>query len=88
MKAFRSQVESGDNNSQHLQPINGQKSCFDEDYLLENSIIGDVITCRDKIKRFQDELHLGTIALNPCSLNLQKNLESLTRYNQEVRNYV
>ncbi|GAX45168.1 luciferase family protein [Tolypothrix sp. NIES-4075] len=88
MKAFRSQVQSCDNNSQHLQPINGEKSCFDEDYLLENSIIGDVTTCRDKIKRFQDELHLTTIALNPCSLNLQKNLDSLTRYNQEVQNYV
>jgi hypothetical protein len=56
--------------------------------LLENSIIGDVATCRDKIKRFQDELNLGTLALKPASLNLQKNLESLTRYNEEVRTYV
>lgn len=62
--------------------------CFEEDYLLENSIIGDVETCRDQIKKFQDELNLGTLALKPLSLSLQKNRESLQRYNQEVRNYV
>lgn len=77
-------------NSSHqkLQLFNRQNICFDEDYLLENSIIGDVATCRDKIKKFQDELNLGTLALKPSSRHLQKNLESLTRYNQEVRNYV
>jgi hypothetical protein len=47
-----------------------------------------VETCRDKIKKFQDELNLGTLALKPSSSDMQKNLESLTRYNQEVRNYV
>ncbi|WP_414543613.1 LLM class flavin-dependent oxidoreductase [Nostoc sp. CCY0012] len=62
--------------------------CFDEDYLIENSIIGDVRTCRDKIKKFQDELNLGTLALKPASFVLQKNLESLQRYSQEVQNYV
>jgi alkanesulfonate monooxygenase SsuD/methylene tetrahydromethanopterin reductase-like flavin-dependent oxidoreductase (luciferase family) len=62
--------------------------CFDEDYLIENSIIGDVITCRDKIKKFQDELNLGTLALKPTSFDMQKNIESLQCYNQEVRNYV
>jgi alkanesulfonate monooxygenase SsuD/methylene tetrahydromethanopterin reductase-like flavin-dependent oxidoreductase (luciferase family) len=62
--------------------------CFDEDYLIENSIIGDVSTCRDKIKKFQDELNLSTLALKPSSFSLQKNRESLQRYNQEVRNYV
>jgi len=62
--------------------------CFDEDYLIENSIIGDVATCRDKIKKFQDELDLGTLALKPSSFALQKNQESLQRYNQEVQNYV
>jgi hypothetical protein len=62
--------------------------CFDEDYLLENSIIGDVNGCRDKIKKFQDELDLSTLALKPSSFSLQKNRESLQRYNQEVRNYV
>ncbi len=88
MKALKDKVQNSSNNSQHLVPISGQKSSFDEDYLLENSIIGDVITCRDKIKRFQDELNLGTLALNPCSFDLQKNLESLALYNQEVRSYV
>jgi alkanesulfonate monooxygenase SsuD/methylene tetrahydromethanopterin reductase-like flavin-dependent oxidoreductase (luciferase family) len=62
--------------------------CFDEDYLIENSIIGDVNGCRDKIKKFQDELDLSTLALKPSSFSLQKNRESLQRYNQEVRNYV
>ncbi|WP_353930757.1 LLM class flavin-dependent oxidoreductase [Okeanomitos corallinicola TIOX110] len=62
--------------------------CYEVDYLLENSIIGDVQTCRDRIKKFQDELNLGTIALKPSSLSLQKNIESLQCYNQEVRNYV
>ncbi|MEA5621009.1 LLM class flavin-dependent oxidoreductase [Cronbergia sp. UHCC 0137] len=62
--------------------------CFDEDYLIENSIIGDVKTCRDKIKKFQDQLNLSTLALKPSSLSLRKNLESLRRYNQEVQNYV
>ncbi|MDF5722065.1 MAG: LLM class flavin-dependent oxidoreductase [Rhizonema sp. PD38] len=74
--------------SQHIKPLNNNKSCFDEDYLIENSIIGDVATCRDKIKRFQDELNLGTLALKPSSFNHEKNLESLTRYSQEVRSYV
>lgn len=86
MKANSAQIV----NSRHqkLQLFNRQNICFDEDYLLENSIIGDVATCGDKIKKFQDELNLGTIALKPSSRHLQKNLESLTRYNQEVRNYV
>ncbi|MEH2255290.1 LLM class flavin-dependent oxidoreductase [Nostoc sp.] len=88
MKAVKNQVQSDDNHSQHLMPISGQKASFNEDDLLENSIIGDVTTCRDKIKRFQDELNLGTLALNPSSLYLQKKLESLALYNQEVRNYV
>jgi alkanesulfonate monooxygenase SsuD/methylene tetrahydromethanopterin reductase-like flavin-dependent oxidoreductase (luciferase family) len=62
--------------------------CYDEDFLIENSIIGDVITCRDRIKKFQDELNIGTLALKPSVFNFQINLESLTRYTQEVRNYV
>jgi len=45
-------------------------------------MIGDLGTCRDKTKKFQHELNLGTLALKPSSLNRQKNLESLTRYNQ------
>ncbi|BAY13770.1 LLM class flavin-dependent oxidoreductase [Calothrix sp. NIES-2098] len=69
-------------------PFDRTNICFDEDYLLENSIIGDVKTCRDKIQLFQDELNIGTLAIKPSSYDLQKNLESLTRYNQEVRNYV
>ncbi|MBE9049972.1 LLM class flavin-dependent oxidoreductase [Nostocales cyanobacterium LEGE 11386] len=69
-------------------PFDRTNICFDEDYLLENSIIGDVRTCRDRIKKFQDELNLGTLALKPSSLTLQKNLESLQRYSQEVENYV
>ncbi|TAF09401.1 MAG: LLM class flavin-dependent oxidoreductase [Nostocales cyanobacterium] len=76
-------------NSPHPQKSYDQTNiCYEEDYLLENSIIGDVQTCRDKIKKFEDELNLGTIALKPSSSSLQKNIESLQRYNQEVRNYV
>jgi alkanesulfonate monooxygenase SsuD/methylene tetrahydromethanopterin reductase-like flavin-dependent oxidoreductase (luciferase family) len=88
MKMLSAKAQKCGNSSQHLQASSSQKSIFDEDQLLENSIIGDVATCRDKIKRFQDELNLGTLALKPASLNLQKNLESLTRYNEEVRTYV
>jgi alkanesulfonate monooxygenase SsuD/methylene tetrahydromethanopterin reductase-like flavin-dependent oxidoreductase (luciferase family) len=46
--------------------------CYEIDYLLENSIIGDVPNCRDRIKKFQDKLNLSTIALKPSSLSLQK----------------
>lgn len=76
------------NSGQKQKPFDRTNICFEEDYLIENSIIGDVKTCRDKIKKFQDELNLGTLALKPSSLALAKNLESLLRYNQEVRNYV
>lgn len=87
MKASSAQIPN-EGNGQNINPYSSKQICFDEDYLIENSIIGDVATCRDKIKRFQDELNLGTLALKPSSFDLQKNLESLTRYNQEVRNYV
>jgi alkanesulfonate monooxygenase SsuD/methylene tetrahydromethanopterin reductase-like flavin-dependent oxidoreductase (luciferase family) len=87
MKANSAQVIQNSCNP-NQKPFDRSNICFDEDYLIENSIIGDVATCRDKIKKFQDELNLGTLALKPSSLYLEKNLESLTRYNQEVRNYV
>jgi alkanesulfonate monooxygenase SsuD/methylene tetrahydromethanopterin reductase-like flavin-dependent oxidoreductase (luciferase family) len=74
-----------DGNTNHLKPSTNQQTCFDETYLLENSIIGSVATCRDRIKRFQDELNLGTLALKPCSFDLQKNLVSLTCYAEQVR---
>ncbi|MBH8565462.1 LLM class flavin-dependent oxidoreductase [Nostoc sp. CENA67] len=86
MKANSAEVMQKSSNGH--KPFDRTNICFDEDYLIENSIIGDVVTCRDKIKRFQDELNLGTLALKPSALTLQKNLESLQRYNQEVRNYV
>ncbi len=86
MKANTAQVMQ---KSPHQQkPFDRTNICFDEEYLIENSIIGDVVTCRDKIKKFQDELNIGTLALKPSSLDVQKNLDSLTRYNQAVRNYV
>jgi len=87
MKANSAVVMQNISNNGH-KPFDRTNICFDEDYLIENSIIGDVITCRDKIKRFQDELNLGTLALKPTSFDMQKNIESLQRYNQEVRNYV
>ncbi len=87
MKGVSAAMQSN-GNGQKSQQANHQQNCFDEDYLIENSIIGNVATCCDKIKKFQDELNLGTLALKPTSFDLQKNLESLTRYNQEVRNYV
>ncbi|MDZ8105648.1 MAG: LLM class flavin-dependent oxidoreductase [Nostoc sp. DedQUE12a] len=87
MKANSAEVIQNSANP-NQKPFDPTNICFDEDYLIENSIIGDVETCRDKIKKFQDELNLGTLALKPSSLDVQKNLESLTRYNQEVRNYV
>ncbi len=43
-------------NSPHPQQSYYQTNiCYEIDYLLENWIIGDVQTCRDKIKKFQDE---------------------------------
>ncbi|MEI1378245.1 LLM class flavin-dependent oxidoreductase [Nostoc sp. UHCC 0926] len=87
MKANSAQLLQNSSNP-NQKPFDRTNICFDEDYLIENSIIGDVETCRDKIKKFQSELNLGTLALKPSSSNMQKNLESLTRYNQEVRNYV
>ncbi|MBW4641735.1 MAG: LLM class flavin-dependent oxidoreductase [Goleter apudmare HA4340-LM2] len=86
MKANSAQVMQ--NSSHNQKPFDRTNICFDEDYLIENSIIGDAVTCRDKIRKFQDELNLGTLAFKPSSFDLQKNLDSLTRYNQEVRNYV
>jgi alkanesulfonate monooxygenase SsuD/methylene tetrahydromethanopterin reductase-like flavin-dependent oxidoreductase (luciferase family) len=77
-----------ENSSGAQKPYDRTNICFDETYLIENSIIGDVQTCRDKIKKFQDELNLQTLALKPSSLVFQKNMESLQRYNQEVQNYV
>ncbi len=87
MKANSAQVMQNSGNP-NLKPFDRTNICFDEDYLIENSIIGDVVTCRDKIKKFHDELNLGTLALKPSSFDLQKNLESLTLYNQEVRNCI
>jgi alkanesulfonate monooxygenase SsuD/methylene tetrahydromethanopterin reductase-like flavin-dependent oxidoreductase (luciferase family) len=87
MKSFSMRTKNN-GNGQDYKLSDNQQNNFDEDYLLETSIIGDVATCRDKIKRFQDELALGTLALKPASLNLQKNLESLTLYNQEVQGFV
>ncbi|MFH7244718.1 MAG: LLM class flavin-dependent oxidoreductase [Spirulina sp.] len=74
-----------DGNTQHLKPSSQQKTCFDEAYLLENSIIGSTATCRDKIKRFRDDLNIGTLALKPCSFNLHKNIRSLTEYAEHLR---
>lgn len=87
MKANSDQVMQNSPN-QNLKPYDRNNICFDEDYLIENSIIGDVATCRDKIKKFQDELDLSTLALKPSSFDFQKNREAITRYNQEVRSYV
>lgn len=84
MKGMAAKAQNNGNNSQHLQ---GQ-SCFEEDYLLENSIIGDVKTCKDRIKRFRDEIEPSTLALKPCSFELEKNLESMKLYNQEIQSYV
>ena len=87
MKANSAQVRQNSHN-QNMKPYDRTNICFDEDFLIENSIIGDVATCRDKIKKFQDELNLATLALKPSSFDMQKNLDSLTCYNQEVRNYI
>jgi hypothetical protein len=66
---------------------NGQ-ICFDEDYLIENPIIGDVETCQKKIKNFQDELNIGTLVSKPASFDFHKNLQSLKRFTQELRPYL
>lgn len=85
MKGFRAKAENLGNQIQHLQSLESHKTCFDEDVLLENSIIGSIQTCRDKIKRFQDELGLATLALKPACFDLEKSLKSLTLYNEQIR---
>jgi alkanesulfonate monooxygenase SsuD/methylene tetrahydromethanopterin reductase-like flavin-dependent oxidoreductase (luciferase family) len=87
MQALAARIQSS-GNTQDFTQLSQQSNAFDPDFLIANSIIGSVQTCRDKVKQFQDELNLGTIALKPVAFNLLKNQESLTRYNQEVRAYV
>lgn len=77
-------VVQANGNQQFFSPV----IAFDEASILENSIIGDVATCRDKIKRFQDELSLDTLALKPTSYDWSQNLESLSRFTQDIRPYV
>ena len=87
MTNFAAKIQKA-GNAQNFTQLRDQENCFDQDFLIENSIIGDVQTCRDKIKKFQNNLNLGTLALKPSSFSLRKNLESLTLYNEEVRNYL
>lgn len=87
MQGFATQVQHSGNTKDFTQ-LSQQNNAFDADFLLQNSIIGSVQTCRDRIKRFQDELNVGSIALKPTAFNLQKNLDALTRYAQEVRGYL
>ncbi len=87
MQTFAARIQDS-GNTQNFTQLSQQSNTFDPDFLITNSIIGSVQTCRDKVKQLQDELNLGTIALKPVAFNLLKNQESLTRYNQEVRSYV
>jgi alkanesulfonate monooxygenase SsuD/methylene tetrahydromethanopterin reductase-like flavin-dependent oxidoreductase (luciferase family) len=87
MRAFVTRIQSS-GNTQNFTQLSQQAPPFDPDRLIANSIIGSVQTCRDKVKQFQDELALSTLALKPVAFNLLKNQESLTRYNNEVRSYV
>jgi alkanesulfonate monooxygenase SsuD/methylene tetrahydromethanopterin reductase-like flavin-dependent oxidoreductase (luciferase family) len=87
MQSLAARVQQS-GNTQNFTQLSQQTKTFDPDFLIANSIIGSVQTCRDKVKQFQDELNLGAIALKPVAFNLLKNQESLTRYNQEVRSYV
>jgi alkanesulfonate monooxygenase SsuD/methylene tetrahydromethanopterin reductase-like flavin-dependent oxidoreductase (luciferase family) len=87
MQAFATRIQSS-GNTQNFTQLSRQSNPFNPDFLIANSIIGSVQTCRDKVKQLQDELNLGTIALKPVAFNVLKNQESLTRYNQEVRSYV
>jgi alkanesulfonate monooxygenase SsuD/methylene tetrahydromethanopterin reductase-like flavin-dependent oxidoreductase (luciferase family) len=87
MQGYATQVQfSG--NAKDFSQLSQQKNTFDPDSLIQNSIIGSVQTCRDRIKRFQDELNVGSIALKPTAFDVQKNLDTLTRYAQEVRGYL
>lgn len=87
MQAFTHEIrESG--NTQNFTQLSQQSNPFNPDFLIANSIIGSVQTCRDKVKQLQDELNVETIALQPIAFDLLKNRESLERYQQEVRSYV
>lgn len=66
-------MQNQNHGNQHQKPFDRHNICFEEDYLIENSIIGDVATCRDKIKRFQDELNIDALALKPSAFDWQKN---------------
>lgn len=87
MQALTARIQSS-GDTQSFTQLSQQSNPFNCDFLIANSIIGSVQTCRDKVKQFQDELNLGTIALKPASFDLLKNQESLTRYQQEVRSYI
>lgn len=87
MQKLANQIRSS-GNTQDFTQLSQQSNPFDPDFLIANSIIGSVQTCRDKVKQLQDELNLGSIALQPVGLDLLKNQESLTRYHQEVRSYI
>ena len=69
---------------QYFKLLNCQSS-FNEEELLAKSIIGDAATCRRKLQKIQEGLKLETLILQPASFNFRKNMESLTRYDQEVR---
>lgn len=87
MRGFANQIQHS-GNVQNFTQLSQQPNAFDADFLIANSIIGSVQTCRDKIKQFQDELDIDAIALQPIALDLLKNQDALTRYQQEVRSYV
>lgn len=69
---------------QHFKLLNSQSS-FNQEDLLARSIIGDAATCRRKIQKIQEKFKPGTLLLKPASFNFRKNIESLTRYDREVR---
>lgn len=84
MQGLATQIQKS-GNAQNFTQLSQQSNPFDADFLIQNSIIGSVKTCQDKVRQLQEELNVDTIALQPVALDLAKNQESLTRYWQEVR---
>ncbi|XPV69402.1 MAG: LLM class flavin-dependent oxidoreductase [Halarcobacter sp.] len=74
LKRFREQMEQQGISS----PI-----FYDENYWIENGIIGDKKTCLEKIHQLK-ELGITNLALKPISNELEKNKQSLKLFSNEI----
>ena len=74
LKRFREQMEAQGISS----PI-----FYDENYWIDNGVIGDKDTCLNKIKELK-ALGITNLALKPIANNIDKNKKSLELFAKEV----